>query len=212
VAYYCVIFISRHYSQKLWTNHERRSAQARAFRENREYVLPARFDDSAIPGIPETIGYIDLRKTKPSAFAAMISHKIGPRKVENYLPPECDLLYKSLGARSLTRKRIVQIQANLFAQTLQRMSLDERRVLLLALCHGCVAGLPDNVHVSIDYLRRCSGFRSRKLSAYWAAWCLLASTASVASTQITNSEAKAKWPISITISAQLVITGATQSM
>src|SRR5437879_2953357 len=50
VAYYCVIFISRGYARKLWTTHERRSAQARAFRENREYILPARFDESAIPG------------------------------------------------------------------------------------------------------------------------------------------------------------------
>lgn len=34
-AKYCVMFISEHYSRKLWTNHERRSAQARAFSENR---------------------------------------------------------------------------------------------------------------------------------------------------------------------------------
>src|SRR3712207_5793444 len=44
-ARYCVMFISEHYSEKLWTNHERRSAQARAFSENREYILPARFDN-----------------------------------------------------------------------------------------------------------------------------------------------------------------------
>lgn len=46
---YTVMFISNHYANKLWANHERRSAQARAFQENREYILPARFDDTDIP-------------------------------------------------------------------------------------------------------------------------------------------------------------------
>lgn len=41
---YCVVFISRAYASKVWTNHERVSAQARALEENEEYVLPARFD------------------------------------------------------------------------------------------------------------------------------------------------------------------------
>src|SRR3954465_7598343 len=29
-ARYCVLFVSKHYASKLWTNHERQSAQARA--------------------------------------------------------------------------------------------------------------------------------------------------------------------------------------
>ena len=60
-ARYCVMFLSKHYEQKLWTNHERQMAQARAFKENREYILPVRIDDTEIPGIPPTIGYLDLR-------------------------------------------------------------------------------------------------------------------------------------------------------
>ena len=30
-ARYCVMFLSKHYERKLWTNHERQMAQARAF-------------------------------------------------------------------------------------------------------------------------------------------------------------------------------------
>jgi hypothetical protein len=59
-ARYCVMFLSCYYAEKLWTNHERKSAQARAFTEKGEYILPARFDNTEIPGIPPTIGYIDL--------------------------------------------------------------------------------------------------------------------------------------------------------
>ena len=44
-ALYCVMFLSEHYERKLWTNHERQSAQARAFEENQGYILPVRIDD-----------------------------------------------------------------------------------------------------------------------------------------------------------------------
>ena len=60
-ADYCVMFLSEHYAQKMWTNHERESAQARAFEENQEYILPVRLDDTEIPGILPTVGYLDLR-------------------------------------------------------------------------------------------------------------------------------------------------------
>ena len=60
-ARYCVMFLSQHYERKLWPNHERQIAQARAFQENREYILPVRLDDTEILGIPLTVGYLDLR-------------------------------------------------------------------------------------------------------------------------------------------------------
>ena len=50
-ADYIVIFISAAYVTKPWTNHERESAQSRAFGERREYILPARFDDTKVPGL-----------------------------------------------------------------------------------------------------------------------------------------------------------------
>ena len=60
-ARYCVMFLSKHYARKLWTKHERQSAQARAFEESKEYILPIRLDDTEIPGILGTLGYLDLR-------------------------------------------------------------------------------------------------------------------------------------------------------
>jgi len=76
-AKYCVIFISKEYAQKQWTSHERKSAQSRAFRESREYILPARFDDTELPGLNETVGYVDLRQTSPAKLAQMVIRKIG---------------------------------------------------------------------------------------------------------------------------------------
>jgi hypothetical protein len=73
---FCVMFISKHYKEKLWTNHERESAQARAFIENQEYILPARFDNTVIPGVRPTTGYIELTNVKPDKLAYMIAKKL----------------------------------------------------------------------------------------------------------------------------------------
>ncbi|MDJ0899126.1 MAG: TIR domain-containing protein [Xenococcus sp. MO_188.B8] len=75
-AQYCVILLSKNYANKLWTKHELEQAQARAFRENREYILPLRLDDTAIPGINETIGYIDLRSIQIEEVVDTLSKKL----------------------------------------------------------------------------------------------------------------------------------------
>lgn len=73
---YCVIFISIHYANKVWPSHEKRSALARSVID-REYILPARFDDTDVLGIPPSTVYIDIRKKSPEEFAKLIMKKIG---------------------------------------------------------------------------------------------------------------------------------------
>lgn len=73
---YVVMFISTHYANKMWTNHERKSALSRAILEKREYVLPARFDDTELPGLRPTIAYIDLRGETPDSFSGKIIKKV----------------------------------------------------------------------------------------------------------------------------------------
>jgi len=76
LARYTVMFISKNYANKRWTNLERQNAQARAFVENREYVLPARFDDTEIPGLLPTIAYVSLKGLSPAQLAEMIKRKV----------------------------------------------------------------------------------------------------------------------------------------
>ncbi|SRR6266568_2138829 len=71
-AVFCVVFVSEEYATKVWTNHELKSAQARAVAENEEYILPARFDDTDLPGLRPTIGYVDLTKISPDELSALI--------------------------------------------------------------------------------------------------------------------------------------------
>ena len=39
-------------------------------------MLPARFDDTPLPGLPPDVSYIDLRGRMPQQFAAMIAAKL----------------------------------------------------------------------------------------------------------------------------------------
>jgi hypothetical protein len=76
---FCIMFISRHYADKVWTKHERKSALARALEERAEYVLPARFDDTEIPGLLPTIHYLDLKTLTPEQLGERILQKLGRR-------------------------------------------------------------------------------------------------------------------------------------
>ena len=76
-ALFTVIFVSDAYSKKLWTNHERKSAQARAFSESHEYILPAVFDESVeVPGLLRTTGHIALIGRSTTELAELIIEKL----------------------------------------------------------------------------------------------------------------------------------------
>jgi len=74
-ARYSVLFISKHYVDKTWTNVEKRSALGKAFREKSTSVLPARFDDTHVPDL-EGIGWISLDEKDPKEFADLIIRKV----------------------------------------------------------------------------------------------------------------------------------------
>lgn len=73
---YVVFFISSHYAEKMWTRHERRSALARSLSEKYEYILPARFDATPLPGLQPTVAYISLTQETPQSFAEKLIAKI----------------------------------------------------------------------------------------------------------------------------------------
>jgi len=73
---YCVLFISKAYTERIWTVHERTAAQERAIVERGDtYIIPIRIDNSRIPGLPDNIAYasIDLGTLK---IASLIVQKL----------------------------------------------------------------------------------------------------------------------------------------
>jgi hypothetical protein len=75
---FVVLFVSRHYAAKTWTIREYRIALARAIRQKaEECLLPARFDDTEIPGLSPTLAFVDCRRTTPERLASLIVQKLG---------------------------------------------------------------------------------------------------------------------------------------
>lgn len=75
-ARFTVMFLSRTYAEKVWTTHERKAAQAKAFNSSEEYVLPVRFDETQIPGVLPTTAYINAHDKKPRELADVILEKL----------------------------------------------------------------------------------------------------------------------------------------
>jgi hypothetical protein len=75
-AKYCIMFLSANYAENLWTNHERKAAQSRAFKENERYILPIRLDETEIPGIFETIGYVNWHEEGAERIASYVLQKL----------------------------------------------------------------------------------------------------------------------------------------
>lgn len=155
-ARFCVVFASVEYAEKMWTTHERRSAQARAIEERAEYVLPARFDDTEIPGIRKTIGHIDLRTTSPEELASLVAAKLGPSQRSRFLPPVMDRLFDKLGVTG-DESQFAEQTAAKFYSALTRMSEEERVLLGDVFLHSCPMDLPENVHIDLDLIRRVTG-------------------------------------------------------
>ena len=110
-ARYTIMFISEHYNKKLWPNHERQAMQSRAFQENQEYILPARFDETEIPGLFPTVYYISLRDKPPSDFAKIIFKKL----VESGRTIPSENVRKSLS----TLIKVPKVEPSTFQVTLQ---------------------------------------------------------------------------------------------
>ena len=77
-ARFCIIFISKEYAEKAWTNHELKAAQARAFTEKGAgYILPVRFDNTEVAGILPTTGFLDFRTEGAAGICAAALEKLG---------------------------------------------------------------------------------------------------------------------------------------
>ena len=161
---FCVVFASKEYAAKAWPTRERQSVQARAIEESHEYILPARFDDTPIPGLLDTVHYIDLRQESPEALSELIAKKLGKDVRRYYLPPNLDRLHTILGIEDdFDVQGEADSHARSFFEVLLRMNSDERDAVIGLIRFGCPAELPGNVHIDADLLRRYTGMSVPKL-------------------------------------------------
>ncbi|MFN9357352.1 MAG: toll/interleukin-1 receptor domain-containing protein, partial [Alphaproteobacteria bacterium] len=80
-ARFCIILVSAHYGAKHWTRHELKNAQERAFLQDEEYILPVRIDDTELPGMNSTTGYLDARNNSVDQIVDLAIQKLAIGKV-----------------------------------------------------------------------------------------------------------------------------------
>jgi hypothetical protein len=75
-AKFCLMIISTNYANKSWTSHERKAAQAKAFTQNEDYILPLRLDETEIPGLNITVGYVNYYETGLEKTITLLKEKL----------------------------------------------------------------------------------------------------------------------------------------
>jgi subtilisin family serine protease len=71
-----VVFISAEYENKEWCGLEWRAIKDILKQRRDEDIIPARFDDTDVPGLFSIDGYVDLRKRDPELLADIINQRL----------------------------------------------------------------------------------------------------------------------------------------
>ena len=79
-AQYCLMLVSAAYAARVWTNHERQSAQVRALSQKGEYILPVRFDDTEVPGLRSTVGFVRFKDLGVDGLCTLLVQKVQASK------------------------------------------------------------------------------------------------------------------------------------
>ena len=84
-ADYCIILISESYCKKAYTNFERRNALDKLVFEKPDYIIPIKFDDSWVKGLPKATSYFDIKNYSIIEISEIILKKLYPEYIENNL-------------------------------------------------------------------------------------------------------------------------------
>lgn len=86
-AKYCVVLISTHYVQKMWTNLERQAVQAKALKLNEEYILPIKLDNSDLRGMTDSIAFILWPPEDAQTISEKIAYKLNASNPSRSVTP-----------------------------------------------------------------------------------------------------------------------------
>ena len=165
-ARYCLILVSAPYVAKLWTKHELRQAQARAFEESREYILPLRLDDTELPGLNATVGYIDLRQNDLRAVQDLVLRKVLGENYEGTDPAELSwrgelVDFRGMQVASFWPMKLAKAQSQIsykIVKEVQRVRYGEEADFMPTTadvpCHDCGA-IWGEYHVPTCDMERC---------------------------------------------------------
>lgn len=117
---YCIVLVSAAYKQKRWTSHEWKAAQARAFEDpDSDYILPIRLDDTVLPGLLPTVGYLDWQKLGSKKVAETIHEKVKDASSINEAIRVADRLYQ----RHLLNEALRKIEDPKFDKVIEALRI-----------------------------------------------------------------------------------------
>ena len=164
---YVVMFISEAYVSKAWPNHERRSALSRMIKEKDQYILPVRFDDTRVPGLPADTLYRSAQDYTPAQLATMIAQKLGVRpftgKASQVPPPkmtsetgEVVFDYSSFNGRYVIGSGVLEFETMWTKASDTRIHIynDPRSINGVALARRCTSISQVRDASSLDYTSR----------------------------------------------------------
>ena len=82
-CHYCIVFASKEYATKMWPTFELENALNKAIKNRKDFILPVRFDQTIIPGIPYTLGYLDAHSHTPVQISQLATKKLGVSEVSS---------------------------------------------------------------------------------------------------------------------------------
>lgn len=164
---YVVMFISEAYVSKAWPNHERRSALSSMIEEKDEYILPVRFDDTRVPGLPADTLYLSAHDYTPAQLATMIAQKLGVQpfagKASQVPPPrmtsptgEVVFDYSSFNGRYVIGSGVLEFETKWTkaSDTSIYVLNDPPSINGVALARGCESISQVQSAASLDYTSR----------------------------------------------------------
>lgn len=77
-----VLFVSAEYTRNPWPQYEWSIAKLEAKRRDEAFVLPLRVDDSLLVGLPDTVGYLDIRDIGLEDVADILMAKLEGSKTK----------------------------------------------------------------------------------------------------------------------------------
>ena len=85
--------VSKDYAEREWPKHELKQAQARDIQSLEEYILPIKFDDTKLPGLNNTISYINSTDKTIEEIVQIFLEKLSISLSISTGNPARDLIY-----------------------------------------------------------------------------------------------------------------------
>jgi hypothetical protein len=92
-ARFCVVLISQSYLSRPFAQHELETILARRMLKDKDFFLPVRLDESQVPGLSETVAYIEYSREGVDKIASLIASRVS-------IEPPCPPINGAAGSHS----------------------------------------------------------------------------------------------------------------